>query len=126
MIKFRGHHLICLHFFRGEGYGRDFVQNLEDLVNRAENGEMITVCRGADHLCRSCPSLLNNICMQKNGADEEIKKLDNSALDFLNLTVGEKIIWSEIKKKIKSAPKEWFVSFCEGCDWAKVCTKTQS
>ncbi|MDO9535671.1 MAG: DUF1284 domain-containing protein [Bacillota bacterium] len=126
MINFRGHHLICLHFFRGEGYGRDFVKNLEDLVSRAENDEIIFVCAGADHVCRSCPSLLNNICTQKNGADEEIKKLDNSALDFLNLAVGEKVLWSEIKKKINSAPRKWFISFCEGCGWENVCKKIQT
>jgi uncharacterized protein len=124
IIKFRGHHLICLHFYKGEGYGRDFVKNLDDLVNRAEKGETITVCAAADDVCRSCPSLLNNICMHKNGADEEIKNLDSTALNFLNLAVGDVVIWSEIKKIIDSAPEKWFDSFCEGCDWQKVCNKS--
>lgn len=38
MIRLRGHHLICLHFYRGEGYSREFVENLEDIVRRAKGG----------------------------------------------------------------------------------------
>jgi hypothetical protein len=43
VIKLRGHHLICLHFYRSEGYSREFVKNLEDIVRRATEGEKLEV-----------------------------------------------------------------------------------
>ncbi|HDL01563.1 MAG TPA: DUF1284 domain-containing protein, partial [candidate division Zixibacteria bacterium] len=29
MVRLRAHHLICLHFYRGEGYSEGFIENLE-------------------------------------------------------------------------------------------------
>jgi hypothetical protein len=125
MINFRGHHLVCLHFFQGEGYSRDFVNNLKNLLTRAENGEIISICSGADDICRACPSLKDNACHHKKGADSEFKELDRTALTFFNLTTGKTILWSEIKKKITATPKGWFASFCEGCDWEDICRVKQ-
>lgn len=32
MSSLRGHHLICLHFFKGEGYDAAFVENLARVI----------------------------------------------------------------------------------------------
>ena len=31
MLRLRAHHLICLQFFKGEGYSLEFIENLEIL-----------------------------------------------------------------------------------------------
>jgi hypothetical protein len=37
-MKLRGHHLICLQFFKGEGYSKIFVENAKQIVeNWGEN-----------------------------------------------------------------------------------------
>ncbi len=123
MLKFRGHHLVCLHFFKGEGYSREFVHNLQELVGRAEKGEPIEVVAGPDDVCRACPHLRKERCWHKNDAEAEIKKLDYLALRYLGASVGEKVTWEEIKKKVGSAPEKWFAAFCAGCDWALVCSR---
>jgi hypothetical protein len=123
MLRFRGHHLICLHFLAGEGYNRDFVQNLKNVVNRAEKGEQIEIITGADDVCRSCPHLVENKCAHEDNAEAEIKKLDEAALKHLDVFVGKKISWAEIKNKINSTSQEWFSTFCEGCDWEEVCSR---
>ncbi|MCG0275477.1 MAG: DUF1284 domain-containing protein [Thermosediminibacteraceae bacterium] len=125
MIKFRGHHLVCLHFFQGEGYSREFVNNLKKLVDRASSGEEIEVVDGPDDVCRVCPYLSGNRCAHKEGADEEIRQLDRDALNFLKVSSGQKVRWLELKEKIKSAPEEWFSSFCKGCDWKSVCDRVR-
>lgn len=125
MLKFRGHHLICLHFFQGEGYSEEYVENLRNVLKRADKKEEIEVVEGPDDICRACPSLKEDRCNHKNGADLEISNLDNIATKFLNVAKGEKVTWSSIKDRIKLAPKEWLTAFCEGCDWENVCNRTR-
>ncbi|MDQ0285835.1 hypothetical protein J2Z49_000940 [Desulfofundulus luciae] len=117
----RGHHLICLHFYRGEGYSREFVENLEDVVRRATEGEEIAVVEGADDICRTCPALQGEKCAAKPGADAEIREMDAEAATHLGIEVGSKVLWQEIKAKLLATPKEWVTAFCEGCDWGEVC-----
>lgn len=56
MVKLRGHHLICLHFFKGEGYSKAFVENLREVVKRAEN-RTLEIVTGGDDVCAACPEL---------------------------------------------------------------------
>jgi len=125
MLKFRGHHLICLHFFQGEGYSKEYVENLRNIVDKAKGGEEIEVVGGADDVCRACPSLKEDKCTHKNSADLEISNLDNIAIKFLNVAKGEKLTWSSIKNKVNLVPKEWLTAFCKGCDWENVCKRTR-
>lgn len=76
MIRLRGHHLICLHFYRGEGYSREFVENLEDVLRGAEEGEEIEVVEDADDICRACPTLRGGKCVAAPEADTEIREMD--------------------------------------------------
>ena len=39
-LKFRGHHLICLYFFSGEGYNNTYIDNLKIVMNRVKNNEL--------------------------------------------------------------------------------------
>jgi len=126
LVKFRGHHLVCLHFFKGEGYTQEFICNLKNLVDRAEGGEEIEIVAGADEVCRLCPYLRGDCCGHKHDADEEVKKLDKMALDYLDEAIGNKVTWREVKEKVNSASQEWFTAFCKGCDWEKVCERIRS
>jgi hypothetical protein len=117
MIKFRGHHLICLHFFKGEGYSEEFVQNLSDLITRANANETIIVTQGADDVCKACPYLEESSCKHKPDSEEQIRKLDDSALRLLGLNPGQIVIWHEIRSQVDLTPKEWFSSFCADCEW---------
>jgi len=122
LIRMRGHHLICLHFYQGRGYNKEFVENLEDVLHRAVKGE------SADDICRACPMLLGNLekkCVAKPGADVKNKKRDAEAVVHLGVEVGSKVLWQEIKTKVIATSKEWLAVFCEGCDWEKVCAQAR-
>ncbi|MGQ9824570.1 MAG: DUF1284 domain-containing protein [Desulfotomaculales bacterium] len=123
MLELRVHHLVCLQFFRGEGYGREFVQNLENVVARAGQGEEIRIVAGPDDVCRVCPHLLGERCAHKEGSDAEIRKLDREALRYLGAAEGETVSWPKVRERVWDAPPEWFAAFCAGCDWEKVCRR---
>lgn len=122
MIRLRGHHLICLHFFQGEGYSQEFVDNLQQVVTRAEKGDEIEIVAGSDDVCRLCPSMSDDTCAHD---DEEIRKLDRISLKRLEMTVGDRTFWHDIKSKLQSAPEGWLDAFCEGCYWEDVCGKVK-
>lgn len=125
MIRFRGHHLVCLHFFAGEGYSREFVDNLRHLLQRAGRGEKITVTEGADDVCRACPHLVENHCSHKPDSEQEVRRLDDSALRFLAVENGDSVKWQDLRSKVLSAPAHWLLLFCKDCDWEKLCRREQ-
>ena len=120
-IKLRGHHLICLHFFSGEGYSSEFVVNLRGILERAEAGEEIDVYSGADDICRRCPHLKRGKCLYDKDRDAEIKEMDRRAMKLLRLKIRGRVKWSDIKEKIPEILDEWSREYCEECDWRKVC-----
>jgi hypothetical protein len=124
MLTLRGHHLICLHFFNGEGYDAAFTENLKNVLKRSED-EDIEICDGADDVCEKCPYLKDNKCQYDEGADEEIKEMDEMASSLLKIANGTKIRWQEIKERIPEIFSQWFANYCYDCDWNKVCEKNE-
>ncbi|MEW6585128.1 MAG: UPF0158 family protein [Nitrospirota bacterium] len=122
-IKLRGHHLICLHFFRGEGYNPEFVENLWSVLKRAEAGEPIEVAHGADDVCGVCPSLKEGKCLYRDDAEKEIREMDRTSLKLLDLDVNETVLWSEIRERVPEVFLPWARTFCRECGWSPVCRK---
>ncbi len=122
VLNLRGHHLICLHFFGGEGYDAAFIKNLRDILQRTEYEDII-VTEGADDVCRMCPYLINNQCQYQKGADLQIKEMDQKALGLLGVSVGDKVKWHEIKERVSDIFPDWFSGYCHDCDWLSVCEK---
>lgn len=120
-VKLRGHHLICLHFFRGEGYDSEFVENLGKVLQRIELGEEIVVCSGADDVCKRCPYLKGGKCSYDKDAESEIGEMDRSALRLIGLETNKRIKWVDIKSKIPGIIHEWASMYCKDCDWERVC-----
>ncbi len=123
MLTLRGHHLICLHFFSGEGYDVLFIENLKDVLKRAEDEE-IEITSDADNICAKCAYLKAHKCMYDEKADEEIREMDETALKLLKLTVGQRIRWQAVKKRIPAVFNEWSDKYCNACDWKQACEKS--
>jgi prevent-host-death family protein len=123
MLKLRGHHLICLHFFRGEGYRAEFTANLGEILKRAETGEQIEVTSEADDVCKICPYFKGEECHYKKESDPEIQGMDREALMLLELTVRDIVLWPDIRKKIPALFHRWSEEFCRACDWRLACGK---
>jgi len=125
-VKLRGHHLICLHFFHGEGYNPEFVANLREFIKRAMAGEEIAVQSGPDDVCEWCPYLRNEACAFNKGADDEIREMDKTALDLLQVKIGGRVKWSDMKEKIPDIFSRWSQTYCTMCDWRNACEKNAS
>jgi hypothetical protein len=123
VIRLRGHHLVCLHFFSGEGYGEEFVERLHALVETAEEGGEVEIVPGPDDVCEMCPYLEGGLCRFAKGAEEEIGHMDSSALRLLHLSAGGSADWLEVRKALPRVMRAWKESFCEGCSWQWACAR---
>lgn len=123
MLTLRGHHLICLYFFSGEGYDAKFIENLRDVLKRVESEE-IEIVSGDDGICAKCIYLKDRKCMHDENADEEIREMDNTALKLLNLRAGQKITWQDLKNFIPDIFLQWHDRYCNECDWKHACEKS--
>lgn len=124
MVRLRGHHLICLQFFRGEGYNREFIENLSHVLKLATN-EGVTLAEGGDDICAACPSYTDERCTHQPGGEEKIQNLDALATELLNVEKTH-LSWSEIRDQIPAIIEEWRKKACESCEWKVVCEKNET
>jgi hypothetical protein len=123
MPSLRGHHLICLHFYRGEGYDRPFIESLNNIIKMAERGE-VTVTEGADDVCRCCPYLEGNTCMYTEKAEEEIREMDRTAMELFRTKAGERVKWNQLRKSLPEIISKWAALYCRDCHWREACLKS--
>ena len=122
MIRFRGHHLICLHFFHGEGYSPDFISNLRDTLALVQR-DGVEVCSGPDDICFRCPSLKDAVCSYKEGADAEVLEMDRLALELLGVGPGMEVSWDGLRKRLPEIFNTWHETCCIVCGWKRACEK---
>jgi len=119
MVRLRGHHLVCLHFFTGGGLSAAFLANYREIISRLTRGEAVAVAGGADDVCRFCPHLAGGVC----GWDEAaVRELDRLALAALG--TGERT-WCELAARVRTFSPRWWEEFCAGCGWAEFCTRPE-
>ncbi len=118
--KLRGHHLICLNFFRGEGYSEDFIRNIYTVIGRGE----IEIANGPDDVCAKCPYLKYGMCNNPDYTDETIQLQDRDALRLLELRPGMVISRKAISDKLPGIIDEWRALYCIGCGYRKVCFRS--
>lgn len=123
-VKLRGHHLICLHFFTGEGYNPEFIKNLKEILVRTKSGEELEVCLGIDNVCNMCPFLKDRKCSYDKHAENEIQKMDRDAMKLLRIEPAMKVTWVDVQERVKGIFKEWLAKYCKNCNWQSVCEKT--
>jgi hypothetical protein len=121
--RFRGHHLICLQFFNGDGYDENFIKNLRDTLSRAD-GELVTVGWGADDICASCLYLRDGKCGQSDGADTVILQMDRKALELLGISIGKRVMWDMLRGEMQNVFPQWFSFYCRECEWRDACGKS--
>lgn len=98
-MKLRYHHLMCIPRFKGEGYSREFCDNLENIKKSFENGEAQFVLE-CDDVCRCCPNNLSGICRD----EEKVSRYD-------------RLVKACLERGGKPHPKE----ICSDCCWHNLC-----
>jgi hypothetical protein len=120
----RGHHFVCLQFYRGEGYSAAFVDNLNSMVARTEVEPAVLVA-GADDVCVACPGLgADGTCVDGQAGEVEVARLDALAWTLLGAAPGEALSLSEARRRIAAdavGAGRWRSEACAGCAWEDVC-----
>ena len=124
-IKLRGHHLVCLHFFRGEGYDAEYIENLTRILERVEAGAEIEASAEADDVCGVCPSLKGGKCSYAAGAEVGIREMDMTALGLLGLTDRALVRWAGMRDKLPAIFPQWARRYCKVCAWRTSCEKQE-
>ncbi len=118
-VTLRGHHWICLHFFRGEGYTGEFVENLESVIARLA-GEDALVVEGPDAVCAACCHLVDGLCTSESSGEQVIRRIDDLAVELLGLTPGETRPFRP-SRALTAALPVWREKACRGCTWEELC-----
>jgi hypothetical protein len=121
-LRLRGHHLVCLQFYRGEGYSDAYVENLTRIVERAAT-ERVVIVDGADDVCAACPGLsAQGVC--EDAGEELVGGLDGLALAVLGAEPGDALTLPEAREQLEAdafAVGRWRARACAGCSWEYVC-----
>ena len=124
--RLRGHHFICLQFFRGEGYSSGFVDNLTAVIERATSKRAVLVDR-ADDVCLACPGLgADGTCSDPNAGELEVRRLDRLAGEILGVEPGFHLSLTDARALLAAdaiGAGCWRFEACAGCSWEHVCEK---
>ena len=118
-IKLRPHHLLCTQGYQGNGYSKEFVENMNQITARLRSHEPVKIrlVFSTDDLCRCCPNMLaEGLCR----TDDKVTKFDRKIVAYFDLKEQDYIyqdIVTEIQSKITP---EILADICEGCGWYPV------
>lgn len=120
-IKLRGHTLLCLQGFRGEGYSTVFVENLAgihgELTRHPER--LVEVRTEPDAVCGACPHHMDVGCtLNGQGSEADMQAQDQSVLAKLGLKAGMRLSWSEVLERIRAhVSGSELPDICGQCRW---------
>lgn len=116
MYKLRPHHLLCTQGYSGNGYSKDFVDNMNTVTSYLRNNlnSKIEIIFSTDDLCASCPNKIGtNLCkynFKVQSYDEKIIKYFNIEEKIYNYNEIISAIYSKITPLILK-------DICSNCDW---------
>lgn len=120
MLRIRGHHLLCLHGFRGLGYSPEFVDNMRCILDQLQKSSQmkIEVLDSPDDICSKCPHLSDSRC-QKDGRDIEVEigAKDASVLGRLSLNPGTVVTSGELFDLTARIFSGGIEALCASCSW---------
>jgi uncharacterized protein len=117
----RGHHLLCVHGFRGMGYSPSFVKNMWKIVEDIRDDQKdfpIRVEAALDDACMACPHRGLSTCEADEGSNEHVITMDERVISHLHLEKGMSYKKSELVKLTaeKVHPND-LDTLCHGCSW---------
>nr|WP_100402967.1 DUF1284 domain-containing protein [Bacillus sp. FJAT-42315] len=127
MKQMRGHHLLCVHGFRGMGYSKEFIETMTEIVDDIRDEQkdfMIRVVVGFDEACFSCPNKGDTICEASPTSQQHVTTLDKNVIRHLGLGKNGVYRKSDIMRRTAERVDPEDLDFlCEGCSWlsAGVC-----
>jgi len=120
-IRLRGHTLLCLQGFRGEGYSPGFTDNLAS-IHRDLNGNPdhpVELTEEPDAVCGACPHRAAAGCtLNGMGSEAGMQAQDRHVLKLLGLKAGSVVRWRDVLDRIRASVKgSDLPSICGQCRW---------
>lgn len=123
-LSIRGHTLLCLQGFRGEGYSPDFVENMA-AIHRAvtdDPARTVRVIAEPDAICGACPHLrreaLPGCTLNGAGSEPDMRAQDRDVLGRLGLQAGTVLPWRDVLARIRRQVKgSDLAQICGSCRW---------
>lgn len=119
VLQLRPHHALCMQFFCGNGYSKEFTENMKYIIDSINEQTKIEVTLGKDMLCEKCPNLKNGKCV----SDKKVADYDNKVLKLCGFKYNDIIsaeqFFSQAREKIIDRNK--LSTVCKNCQWIKLC-----
>lgn len=120
VLMFRPHHGMCLCFFEGKGYSKEYIKNMYSIIEKLNENPYIRLSRECDMICRMCPDNIEGVCT----SDKKVNDFDTKVLENTKFSFGQKIKYQDfhnaVIKNIISCGK--LKSICELCQWYYICS----
>lgn len=120
MLKLRGHHLLCLNGFRGKGYSRMFVENMQavhDLVTTKPH-TVIQIVDTPDDICRAClHSGVEGCTSSSESAESRIAQKDRVVIDAISLSPGDTTAVGDALALVRERFAGRLGEICSSCQW---------
>ncbi|MBB6283658.1 MULTISPECIES: DUF1284 domain-containing protein [Geobacillus] len=120
-LRLRGHHLLCVHGFRGMGYSPSFVEKMWEIVKRIRDEEddfPIEVVAALDEACVACPHHGETTCEAGPNSDDHVRSLDGNVIRHLGLEAGKVYQKSElIRRTAEMVEPDDLDHLCRHCSW---------
>lgn len=116
----RPHHGLCLHFFRGQGYSDDFVDNMTQIQRTLAQNPTIRLVAGADSVCIACP---NRVGERDCRSDHKVLRYDQKVVELCHLNLGDALPWDDFFHSVKTniLVPNLREAVCGGCQWTALC-----
>nr|WP_153442262.1 DUF1284 domain-containing protein [Sinorhizobium terangae] len=122
----RGHHLLCLLTFVGEGYTPSFTRNYQVVARRLSAGEPIEIVEGPDDICAPMLGLAEAHCRNENIRGRDSRALAAVA-DLLGFPLGPGSVLILDDRRLQDMRGAFALGSvrgaCDECEWSALCTR---
>ncbi len=120
-LRLRGHTLLCLQGFRGEGYNQAFTVNLAGIHRRLTDDpdHPVELVEEPDAVCGACPHRAPAGCtLNGDGSEPGMREQDRQVLARLGLKAGDVVRWRDVLDRIRSSiTGNDLPAICGSCRW---------
>lgn len=118
-FSLRAHHGLCLSFFRGKGYSKEFVENMTDIKTALSSDPLVKIVTETEDICCCCPNNINGKCT----SFQKVLRYDNDVLSACGLHSGTVLPYSAFEKLVREKILQPGLreKICGDCQWSSLC-----
>ena len=131
-VNLRGHHLLCILCYRGEGYTPEFIKNFDSIVERINKGASVEIVSGIDDVCAALHQSGTTACAHAEVCRQEsVNRRDKAAVQDIARSLPKPIKTGEtlaLKKDNVNHLRQLFAQgairqACADCPWFDFCSQ---